>query len=341
MKYLAFLFIPLTGYYSLISHDWKVFMLILLTFILTPLIELIISSRSKLLRQDQIVEIKNKKIYDLLLYSIVPLQYFLLITFLMEISADTSPWILAVKTLSMGILCGVLGINVAHELGHRHKKSEQWMAQSLLLSSLYMHFFIEHNRGHHKNIGTPHDPVTARLNENIYQFVGRCVPQVFMAAWNLEKNRMHRLSLNTWSWSNQMIRFLTIEILLILCIGLIFGFKSLLFFVIAASIGFILLECIDYIEHYGLKRKELKPGIYESIQAKHSWNSNQILGRVLLFELPLHPAHHKNSSTPYQALQSEMSAPQMPLGYPGMIILALFPKLWFTMINPIATKAML
>lgn len=341
MKYLAFLIVPATGYFALVSHDWKSGLLILLTFVLIPILEINLPSTPKILNKEILFKLKSVRLYDLLLYLVVPVQYFLLIIFLINISNEHSPSLLVLKTITMGILCGVLGINVAHELGHRQNKSEQWMAQALLLTSLYMHFFIEHNRGHHKNVGTPADAATARFNESIYRFLFRCIPGVFVAAWNLERNRMIRNAKGVYSWSNQMIRFLVIEIIFIATVFLTFNLIAAICFIIAAIIGFILLESIDYIEHYGLYRREISPGIYEPVQAKHSWNCNYLIGRILLFELPLHPAHHKNSSLPYQVLQSEDHSPQMPLGYPGMILLSLWPGYWFKRINPIAIKAML
>lgn len=340
MKYSLFFIIPLTGYVALVSQDFGALVLILLTFVLIPLLELLLKGTPKQLSKELEQQLTGQKLYDMMLYLVAPIQYSLLFLFLYQVSEETSPILLATKTVSMGILCGVLGINVAHELGHRRKTYEQIIAQSLLLTSLYMHFFIEHNRGHHKKVATPEDPATGRYGESVYRFLIRCIPEVFISAWQLEKQRLNRMGTSIWSWSNQMIRFLSIEMAFCVSIWVIFGFKSFILFVLAATLGFILLECIDYIEHYGLLRKQIKPGIYEAVQAKHSWNCNQLLGRVLLFELPLHPAHHKNSSLPYQVLQSEGQSPQMPLGYPGMIILSLIPALWFKKINPIVQNAM-
>jgi alkane 1-monooxygenase len=61
----------------------------------------------------------------------------------------------------------------------------------------------------------------------------------------------------------------------------------------------------------------------------HSWNSNHVLGRFMLFELSRHSDHHYLASRKYQILQHHENAPQMPTGYPGMMILAHFPPLFF------------
>ena len=40
----------------------------------------------------------------------------------------------------------------------------------MLIPSLYMHFYLEHNFGHHLNVATKQDPVTAKYNEPLYSF---------------------------------------------------------------------------------------------------------------------------------------------------------------------------
>ena len=71
---------------------------------------------------------------------------------------------------SLGILLATNAINVAHELGHRKTRIEQMMSKALLLPCLYMHFYLEHNFGHHKNVSTPEDPATSKYNQSLYHF---------------------------------------------------------------------------------------------------------------------------------------------------------------------------
>lgn len=233
----------------------------------------------------------------------------------------------------MGILCGSYGINVAHELGHRTNKWEQRLAQSLLLSSLYMHFFIEHNRGHHKQVATPEDPSTARLNEPVQLFWFRSMYQTWMKSWELEFERLKRNNLSPWHPSNQMLQFQLIQLGYLGVVFFLFGGNGLTALVFAALIGAILLETINYIEHYGLLRKKESNGYYERVETHHSWNSNHIIGRLLLFELSRHSDHHYKSHKKYQELESASNAPQMPTGYPGMMVLSIIFPLWFWIMN--------
>lgn len=336
LKYLlGFLGVPLIVLVSLHFNGYWVFFAPVVAFIFIPLAEQIIPGSKK----NYAPEVENSKssnsFFDFLLYLNVPIQYGLLVYFLYLVAyVDLTSIELTGKTISMGISCGILGINVAHELGHRTNKYEQGLAKSLLLTSMYMHFFIEHNRGHHKNIGTPIDPASSRLNEPVYVFWFRSIFGSYFSALNLEKLRLVRMEINAWSLKNEMIRFGIFQILFITVIAIIFGPVTLLYFLLAAAIGILLLETVNYIEHYGLQRIEIEPGLYEKVKPTHSWNSEHILGRLMLYELTRHSDHHFKANRKFQVLRYFEESPQLPLGYPASLIVALVPPLWFSIMNP-------
>lgn len=274
-------------------------------------------------------------LFDALLYLNVPLQFGLLGCFLVSIN-NTALSITEVIGLiiSQGICCGVLGINVAHELGHRANRREQLLAQALLLSSLYLHFFIEHNRGHHRHVATPLDPATARRGENLYGFVLRSMAGGWRSAWHLEATRLHKAGRPVWHpWHNQMLRFQLLQAAAVLAVGLVLGARAAAAYTAVAFLGGALLEAVNYVEHYGLLRREVRPGVYERVQPHHSWNAEQPLGRILLYELTRHSDHHYLASRPYHALRFQPSSPQMPAGYPAMLLLAAVPPLWHRIMN--------
>jgi len=274
--------------------------------------------------------VKADRKYDYILYSVVPLHYASLIYFLFSLQQpELTLFDYAGRVLSMGILFGVFGINVAHELGHRVNVFEQTLAKMLLLTAQYMHFFIEHNKGHHKKVATQEDPSSARLNESLFAFYFRTIPGVYISAWKIELNELRKKGYAAISLHNQMIWFLCLQLAFAGTILLFFGWTILLCYLIAASFGIGLLEAVNYIEHYGLRRKEITPGKYERAMPEHSWNSNHIIGRLSLFELSRHSDHHYLASRKYQVLRHHDSSPQMPTGYPGMIILAHLPPLFF------------
>jgi len=303
-------------------------------YIFVPLIELFLAPSEKNLSDAQEEMIKDDWIYDLLLYLCLPILYFLLWTFLESmLQPNLTVFDKVGRIISMGLLCGSFGINIGHELGHRNKIYEQFFAKLFLLTSLYMHFFIEHNRGHHKKVSTNEDPSSARYGENIFFFWFRSITTGYISSWNLEFNRLRRSNKSIFSFTNQMLQFQFIQTGFVILIFYLFGLEVLIYFLISAFIGVLTLETVNYIEHYGLERKRKENGNYERIKPYHSWNSNHPIGRIMLFELSRHSDHHYNSSRKYQVLKHHNHTPQMPTGYPGMMILAILPPLWFFIMN--------
>ncbi|HRH56197.1 MAG TPA: alkane 1-monooxygenase [Chitinophagales bacterium] len=332
--------IPLLMYISFVYLGLWSFFAFAFIYIFIPVMEFIFTGTDENFTPDEEAAERKDIYYDLLIYTMVPMQFIILGFYLWTISTKPLQWYEYLGiTLAMGTACGALGINVAHELGHRTKKYEQFMSKMLLMTTCYMHFFIEHNRGHHKNVSTPLDPATSRLNESFYAFLPRTVIGSWMSAWHLEAHRLKKMKQNFWNpLHNEMLRFQIIQVLFCVTIYLVFGWIGLAGFLAASFIGFTLLEIVNYIEHYGLMRKQLPNGSYEKVKPHHSWNSGHELGRIFLFELTRHSDHHFNPSRKYQILRHFEHAPQMPTGYLAMIPLALIPPLWFKVMNPLVEK---
>ncbi len=319
--------------FSLYTENSGAYAAVFVLFVLIPLIELFTKGSTDNLSKIAEELAKENKVYDWMLYGLVPLQYLILIYFLFQVSIESLSLSYKIgATTAYGIACGILGINAAHELGHRPTKHEQLMSKLLLLTTLYMHFFIEHNRGHHKNVSTDLDPASSRYGESVYAFYGRTILGSYRSAWHLEAERLKKKQLPFWSLKNEMLVYQIIQMILIVLIGLVFGLTTLLFFIVGAFIGILLLETVNYIEHYGLRRK-LKGGSYERTMPIHSWNSNHPLGRLILLELSRHSDHHYMASRKYQILRHFDESPQMPTGYPGMLLLSLVPPLWFKVMH--------
>ncbi len=331
-KYLAVYTTPILVILSIYLPSWWSFTALIVLFGLVPALELFSSASTVNLNEEEEKQVLADPVYDWLLYGLVPTQFGVLLYFLFSMQNVTSTVEWVGNITAMGLACGVIGINAAHELGHRLTKYEQNMSKALLLTSLYMHFFIEHNRGHHKNVSTDEDPSSARYGETLFAFHLRSVAGTWISAWRLEKKRLLNEGLSFWSWHNEMLRFQILQLLFLTIIGWIFGLKILLAFIAAAVIGFLLLETVNYIEHYGLRRQK-KGDRYERTLPAHSWNSNHPIGRLLLLELSRHSDHHYIASRKYPLLRHHDNSPQMPTGYPGMMLLALIPPLWFRVMH--------
>jgi len=322
------------AYFAFTSHGWIIASPLLYAFAFMPIVELLINPKEKNMSEAEEQVAKEDRLYDIWLYLMVPFQYAALVFFLISLQDTTLTTIeYAGRIAVMGLLCGTFGINVGHELGHRRNLYERNMAKALLLTSLYMHFYIEHNKGHHKNVSTVEDPSSARRGEPIYLFYFRTVIMGFLSAWHIAGEDQQKKGKPILHFSNQMIQFQLLQLALVVIVYFIFGLKIMMAFMAAATIGFLLLETVNYIEHYGLERKLASSGQYERAMPQHSWNSNHILGRLMLFELSRHSDHHYLASRKYQILRNHEEAPQMPTGYPGMMILSLFPPIWFRIMN--------
>jgi len=335
LRYLLAFTGPALAWWGLSSHGLATWALPLHGFVLIPLLELFLKPDHSRLTEEEEAAALADPIYDALLVAFVPVQWATLVLFLFRVGEDgLTPWETAGRMATMGMMCGVYGINIAHELGHRRTRWERNLARTLLLSSLYMHFIIEHNRGHHRRVATPEDPASARFGENLYFFWVRTILFSFLSAWRIEVARMRQEGKAAYGVHNEMLRFLLIEATLVSAICLVFGTHVTLAFLGAALFGILLLETVNYIEHYGLGRKQNEQGTYGRVQHVHSWNSDHLIGRLMLFELTRHSDHHFLASRKYQVLRSEPEGPQLPTGYPGMMILSLVPPLWFRVVDP-------
>lgn len=333
LKYTLVYIIPAVVLFSLLQPNGWAFTALVVVFGVLPALEMLLPSSTANMSAAEEEVAKKDRLYDLILYSLVPIQWALLVFFLLRISEPGLPLLVKLGyTTAFGMACGVLGINAAHELGHRPTWYEQLMSKLLLLTTLYMHFFIEHNRGHHKNVSTDEDPASSRYGEVLYTFFLRTITGSWLSAWKLERTRLQRKGLPFLGWHNEMLRFQVVQGALVAAVWLLFGAGVMGWFLGAALIGILLLETVNYIEHYGLRRRR-KGATYERVLPVHSWNSDHPLGRLILLELTRHSDHHYMASRKYQVLRHFPESPQMPTGYPGMMVLSFFPPLWFRVMH--------
>jgi len=335
MKYLSGYLISGSVILSLLFPEQLAFFAVIFAFAIIPLAEYLLPQSHDNFEDTEEKSLLSNRVYDFMLYLSVPIQWGTILLFCWLIQNNEYNTVQLIgMTLATGISSGVIGINIAHELGHRAKKSEQIMAWSLLLSTLYMHFSVEHNHGHHRYVATPKDSATAKRGQSLYGFWIQSIVGSYISAWKIQIGLLKKHNQSFFSASNLMLIFQILQIVLVASVFIIFGKLAGWLFLGSALIGIILLETINYIEHYGLSRKEIKPGIYEKVLPSHSWNSDYALGRIMLFELTRHADHHYKASRKYQILKSYENSPHLPAGYPAMMLLSTIPPLWFKVMNP-------
>ena len=223
--------------------------------------------------------------------------------------------------IQTSLIGGSIGITAGHELTHRKKeKLDMFIGNWLLAFSCDCNFAIEHVYGHHKNVCLPEDPASAKRNDNIYFFIIRAIYDEHISGWEIESSRLKRKNINLFNISNRMLRGYLRSIFLVFLAFVFGGFNSILFFMVYAFSSKILLEAINYIEHYGLVRERGKP-----VRMRHSWNSNHFFSSIFLFNLTRHSDHHRNSNLKYWELTPvDKEAPILPYGYLTMLYLVLF-----------------
>ena len=333
-KYLIAYLLPLAGYAGLYLGGIWSFGSIYVAFVALPLLELVLPARTDEHAPTEEDARAARPLFDWLLYLNLPLLAGAVVYLLHVVTTrELATYELTGMILNVGLMVGTVGINVAHELGHRTNRAEQWLAQALLMFGLYMHFFIEHNRGHHRHVATPLDPATSRRGQTLYAFWLRSTTLSWWHAWGLEAERLRRVGKSPLSVDNQMLRFQLIQLAYLGLVTLVFGFTGLWVAVAAAVFGFLMLETVNYIEHYGLLRRRNAAGRYEQVLPIHSWNSNHELGRIFLYELTRHSDHHYRATRKYQILRAYEEAPQLPAGYPACMLMALVPPLWFRVMD--------
>ena len=334
----SFIAFFLLGYYY-ISPNWT-FFVFFYAYLFIPILDQLVSRDSQNASTEEYEELIKDRYFDFLVYSHVYIQYFMLFWCAYTLTHDTLTWYqIFGLLLSQGVYASTI-INVAHELGHRSSKIAQLHARAALISVCYMHFFVEHNRGHHVHVATPLDPATARKNQTVFAFWVQSLAGGFGSAWNIEKKLLHKNGKSTWSISNEMIWAVVAPVLLCGLLAVIFS-QSMLqiawivpaFFFIQSLIAVLSLECVNYIEHYGILRKEIGNGRYERVNPLHSWNANHYYSNLMLFHLQRHSDHHAYAARPYQVLRHFEESPQLPYGYTMMIMMSLVPPLWFKVMN--------
>lgn len=253
-----------------------------------------------------------------------------------HLSVHESIWMM----VAMGVATGGIGIVYAHELIHQKNKLERTLGDLLLAMVLYGHFRTKHILIHHRYVGTPADPVTARYNEGFHRFFVRLLPEGIKASWKMEAGRLAKRELPTWDRTNPFWRYISWGCGMLLLAGLIGGWFGMVLFCIQASIAILFLELTNYVEHYGLVRKHLGDGKYEHIRPHHSWNSSRRFTNYLLINLQRHSDHHYKPDRRFPLLQTydKSEAPELPIGYPALAAMALIPPLWRRVMNPKVRK---
>lgn len=299
-----------------------------------PLLDALIGEDPSNPPESEVPALEADPYYRWITYLLVPVLWASFIAICVFVASQPLAWhgVLAMIINTGGGLG--FAINLGHEMGHKKSTLERWLAKLALAPACYGHFYIEHNRGHHRDVATPVDPASSRMGESIYRFVLREIPGGFRRAWQLERERLERCGKGPWSLDNEVLQPALISLALYGVLVATLGWQILPFLLLSAFWGAFQLTSANYLEHYGLLRRKLENGRYEVCQPHHSWNSNHLFSNWALFHLQRHSDHHAHPTRRYQSLRNFPDLPRLPSGYFGMFLLAYVPPLWFRLMNP-------
>ena len=334
LKYLMSYTIAIVTIVGILLGGGYTYMTVIYAFVFIPALEMLLKESNEEM-SDEVKKNRSMDIFfDILLYLNIPLVFSIFFLSLNLLLYSSSSFEIVGIIASTSIMMATNGINVAHELGHSKSFFSRTCSKLLLMPSQYMHFYIEHNFGHHVNVGTAEDPATAKYKQSLYSFWITSVIGQYIGAWKLQLKLLKISKYKFFSIKNDMMFYVIFQLMFIYLIYFNYGITVTIYSLIISVISFLFLETINYIEHYGLSRKKDKNGRYERVKTIHSWNSNHVVGRLVLYELTRHSDHHFISSKKYQVLESIDESPQLPYGYPTSILLSMVPPLWFKIMNP-------
>jgi len=300
----------------------------LFLYVLVPILEYFIGTDPDNPPESKVPALEADPYYRWTLYAYIPIQYAALLFCCWVVATwGLAWWEVLLFAGTMGIVSGT-GINTAHELGHKKDDLERWLSKITLAPVAYGHFYVEHNKGHHRRVATPEDPASARIGESFWAFLPRTVIGSLRSAWDLERTRLGRKGKSPWTLENEVIQTHAMTVVLFAVLAVVFGWAALAFLIIQAAYGASLLENVNYLEHYGLLREKQADGRYERVRPAHSWNSNHLMTNLLLYHLQRHSDHHAYPTRRYQALRHYEDVPQLPSGYASLIPVSYIPPIW-------------
>ena len=301
--------------------------------IIIPTIDTIVGQDNNNPSTEDIKLLEQDPYYSRLVKTFIPLQYVANIYACYLTSRKTTSFVDKILLgISMGAINGI-AVNTAHELSHKSNRIDHILSHLALVPTGYNHFRVEHPYGHHKRAATPEDPASSKMGETFYEFLPRTVVGSFKSAIEIEKTRLKRKGLEFWSKENELLQGWAMSAGFHASMLKLFGTSTLPYLLTQSAYGISLFEIINYIEHYGLLRQKDENGKYERTMPEHSWNNNNIVTNLFLYQLQRHSDHHAYPTRPFQALRHFDEAPELPSGYASMLLPALIPSLWFKIMD--------
>ncbi len=330
----AMALLPLVSHY-LLGGGLAYWLSPVVFYLLLPLSDMIVGKDKTNPAEAAEPQLEHAFGYRALLYLYLPLQLLAIVFSYQLLTAGGLSVLEYVGLLESLCIAMALGFAIGHELGHHPQPMDRYLGIWLLAPMAVADFYIYHNIGHHNTVATPLDDGSARYGESIWQFWRRSVVGKSRNAWRIESQRLQKLQLPFWSRHNQMLWITGLSLAWLVGLVGAFGLGAVPVFIAVYLVSRTLLVFADYIEHYGLCRKQLVDGSYEPVQPNHSWNDSHLISNMVFCNVDWHSDHHANPARAYQVLRHFEDVPQLPLGYISLVLPAAIPAWWRRLVHPV------
>jgi len=236
---------------------------------------------------------------------------------------------------AFGLFFGMISHANAHEMIHRTNRLHFRFGKWVFISMLFGHHTSAHLLVHHPYVASPKDPNSARFNESFYKFLKRAGVEEFRAGLRAENARLQKRGLSAASLRNPYWQYCLGALVAIALTYSLAGLIGVITYLALCAHAQSQMLIIDYVQHYGLQRKQLDNGKYELVTPRHSWNAPHWFSAFMTLNAPRHSDHHASPAKPYTDLDGLIdTAPQLPHAIPYMAAIALWPRKWRAMMNP-------
>lgn len=224
---------------------------------------------------------------------------------------------------ALGLFLGQVSNSNAHELIHRSPRAMRRLGVAVYSSVLFGFHASAHTRVHHVHAATPNDPNSARMGEGYWRFAMRAWRGALVEGYRAERRLGRRGLSHPYTAYGMGAAFS------VLVAATVAGLTGVVVLFGLAGYAQAQLLLSDYVQHYGLRRREVAPGRFEPVGPGHSWNAPHGFSSALMLNAPRHSDHHAHPSRHYPGLELDRGAmPILPHSLPVMAVLALVPPLW-------------
>jgi len=338
-QYYFISFIHFIGYYS-IERTHNPWIILFFLFGVVPVLDMVLPVDERNPTESEYKKLIKQNRFKVPLYLAIITDWMLYIWIIKKLLTGNNTIMCNIGLFINLTVAEAVCINLSHELNHKTSLLSKFTGVTALIKNLNSHFIIDHNYYHHVWVSTPTDTATSKLNQSIFSFIYGSMIGSYCHSWELENKRCLETYGSKYNIHNFMI-YSTLACVLFPFTGYYFyGIKGMILQIAVGLISSAILEIINYIEHYGLKRRFISPlGKYENVTIHHSWNAPFRVSNYLLLKLQRHSDHHENALKPYQVLASYSESPCLPQGYAVCLIIAVIPSIWFEVMNPLVELA--